>query len=221
MPNIITIPTPCHENWDTMTPNDKGRHCDSCAKTVIDFTHWKTTDIVVTLQNSKNICGRFTNTQLDVPIPTSEDFVKQIAYFKMSTLKKIAAIFLFVFMVGGSSCNENQQLTGQIVSKKIDPIDQSRYVGEPVAINVIDSPPSLQHPIIKTPNIPITTKGKIALVKKPLQMGAPKCMDTKSLNKDSIVKIGTTVGAVEFVTPVTEEPLMGKVIFNKIDSTKK
>jgi hypothetical protein len=221
MPNIITIPTPCHENWDAMTPNDKGRHCDSCAKTVIDFTHWKTTDIIVTLQNSKNICGRFTNTQLDVPIPTSEDFVKQIAYFKISTVKKIAAIFLFVFMVGASSCSENEILTGQIISKKIDPVKQSRYVGEAVAINVIDSPPSLQHTTIKTPKIPITTIGKIAIIKKPLQMGAPKCIDTKALNKDSIVKIGTTVGEVEMVTPVIEEPLMGKVVFNKIDSTKK
>jgi hypothetical protein len=34
----LHIPTPCHENWDAMTPRGDGRHCASCAKTVVDLT---------------------------------------------------------------------------------------------------------------------------------------------------------------------------------------
>lgn len=34
----ITIPEPCHESWDKMSPNDNGRFCLSCSKTVVDFT---------------------------------------------------------------------------------------------------------------------------------------------------------------------------------------
>lgn len=32
----LHIPTPCHENWDAMTPAGNGRHCASCNHQVID-----------------------------------------------------------------------------------------------------------------------------------------------------------------------------------------
>ncbi|WP_452603321.1 hypothetical protein [Pontimicrobium sp. MEBiC06410] len=28
----LSIPKSCHENWDAMTPKDKGRHCKVCEK---------------------------------------------------------------------------------------------------------------------------------------------------------------------------------------------
>jgi hypothetical protein len=34
----LLIPKPCHENWDAMSPRDDGRHCATCAKTVVDLT---------------------------------------------------------------------------------------------------------------------------------------------------------------------------------------
>src|SRR6185312_6798590 len=36
----ISIPKPCHENWDTMSVNEQGRHCGSCNKTVVDFSSY-------------------------------------------------------------------------------------------------------------------------------------------------------------------------------------
>jgi hypothetical protein len=34
----VRIPSPCHEDWNRMTPNERGRHCAACDKTVVDVT---------------------------------------------------------------------------------------------------------------------------------------------------------------------------------------
>lgn len=65
LPIRISIPNPCHENWDDMTPADKGRFCASCQKTVLDFTNASDREIASVLKNSKNACGRFRANQLD------------------------------------------------------------------------------------------------------------------------------------------------------------
>jgi len=65
----IHIPTPCHENWDAMTPEAKGRFCGSCAKVVVDFSVMTDNEVLNYLKkNSGSTCGHFTSDQLDRPI---------------------------------------------------------------------------------------------------------------------------------------------------------
>ena len=66
----ISIPEPCSEKWDEMTPNEKGRHCDSCSKTVVDFRSKTDKEIQNYFTNHKNVCGRFNNWQLDRDLAT-------------------------------------------------------------------------------------------------------------------------------------------------------
>lgn len=63
----ISIPEPCHEEWNKMIPNEKGRFCESCSKTVVDFTTMLPDDIkYYFLENrGKSICGRMKQSQLD------------------------------------------------------------------------------------------------------------------------------------------------------------
>ncbi|WP_042722489.1 hypothetical protein [Flavobacterium sp. B17] len=60
----LTIPAPCHENWDTMTSEEKGRFCSVCSKTVRDFTASPDEEIINQLTSEPVICGRFTVGQL-------------------------------------------------------------------------------------------------------------------------------------------------------------
>jgi hypothetical protein len=109
MPTVISIPTPCHEDWNKMTTKDQGRHCNVCSKTVVDFTAWQPQQILLHFENNINVCGRFRTDQLDEPIPTKKDFIKQISHFSIPFLKKVAAIFFFVFTILGNSFKAQAQ----------------------------------------------------------------------------------------------------------------
>ena len=61
----IKIENPCNEDWSKMTKAEQGRFCDSCQKTVTDFSEMSLEEIKETLRNSSGrICGRIKNSQL-------------------------------------------------------------------------------------------------------------------------------------------------------------
>ena len=61
----ISIPTPCHENWQDMTAANKGRFCASCQKSVIDFTKSSDRHIAEVFKKEGDVCGRFLKSQLE------------------------------------------------------------------------------------------------------------------------------------------------------------
>lgn len=62
----LHIDEPCHEKWSEMTPNEQGRFCSSCRKTVTDFTGLTDNEILETMRtNGSSICGRFYAHQLE------------------------------------------------------------------------------------------------------------------------------------------------------------
>ncbi len=65
----IQIDNPCEENWNTMTKTDKGKFCAMCEKNVIDFSKLTDNEILKIIESNtngnKNLCGRFTKTQLN------------------------------------------------------------------------------------------------------------------------------------------------------------
>ncbi|UKB81402.1 hypothetical protein [Chryseobacterium sp. MEBOG07] len=60
----LTIPKPCHENWEAMTTDEKGKLCGVCSKTVTDFTGYSDEELLMSFKSDKKVCGRFTDDQL-------------------------------------------------------------------------------------------------------------------------------------------------------------
>lgn len=62
----LSIPEPCHEDWNNMTPTLQGRYCQACEKEVTDFSQMTDTQIIQFIEKGKgNHCGRFRFDQLD------------------------------------------------------------------------------------------------------------------------------------------------------------
>ncbi len=60
----IQIPHPCSEDFNSMTPQEKGRFCSHCQKCVIDFRSMDIKEIRSYLKENPDSCGTFYNVQL-------------------------------------------------------------------------------------------------------------------------------------------------------------
>ena len=119
MNSAISIPDPCHENWNAMQPEDQGRHCPACATTVTDFTAWAPEDIVTYLRinAATKTCGRFRKEQLtEQPASVNlYDLAENIHAAAISFTKKIAILILIVVGMSTASCS-NETIGKAIVS---------------------------------------------------------------------------------------------------------
>jgi len=119
MKHKITIPEPCHENWDKMTPNENGRFCASCSKTVIDFSKMLPEEIQHFFIQNRNekICGRFKKSQLEtitIQIP-SRVLYSQTHYHKMFLLALFVAMGTTLFSCQDKEGNKQKIDTIEVV----------------------------------------------------------------------------------------------------------
>ena len=127
----ISIPTPCHEDWEAMIPNEKGRHCNSCVKTVVDFTTMSDEEIKNFFLNRKEekVCGRFRTEQLHrITIELPEN----IFYIPLPFWKKFLAACLLVFSTTLFSCETKLKGDVAIIKEKIE------QPGSPITEDYID-----------------------------------------------------------------------------------
>ena len=75
----ISVPKPCHEDWNTMTDSPDvrtgigGRHCDKCEHTVMDLTRVSDAQLIdLFRKDAMPKCARFTQGQLDRVIALEE-----------------------------------------------------------------------------------------------------------------------------------------------------
>ncbi len=104
----ITIPKPCHENWETMTPQEKGRFCSVCSKMVRDFTVASDDEIMNAFSNAaEEICGSFYESQLN----------RDLQYSYINSVFVRFAVG-FIFTTGGLvSLQAQQKLRGFVFAQ--------------------------------------------------------------------------------------------------------
>lgn len=95
---MIIIPQTCKEDWNRMTPVEKGRICDKCCKTVLDFSQMSKDEVLNVLRERRkageSICGRFRASHLT---PVSEVKPGSKAFEKISRIRVFLAAVLLVF----------------------------------------------------------------------------------------------------------------------------
>lgn len=110
----VVIPKPCHENWQQMTPDEQGRFCGVCVRSVIDFTEMNDAQVKTFFYENagKKICGRFRNEQVDdgliFKIP------KSVIYKKRKFRK---AFLLALFVVMGTTLFSCKNASGRTIGE--------------------------------------------------------------------------------------------------------
>jgi hypothetical protein len=186
----IKIPTPCHEDWNKMTPTDKGAFCKSCAKEVVDFSVMKDEDVLQFLIRHKgqSVCGRATTTQLDKFHLTIDE---KIIYSNIRVWKKYLAILLICFGSFLVSCKQPV--------KKIN-----KDIGKTQIVNTIDTTvlPILNFDTLKQNGWSIPTPPP-----------PPFCNAPKSVTVGEMVVQGDI-----YIEPVEPEQRVKEVLPLQIDS---
>lgn len=163
----LTVPNPCNENWDNMTPDDNGRHCSKCAKKVIDFTTMTTEQIqeIFTQKNTGGICGRFNKVQL---IQTQIELPQNILQIHLPLYKRFLVASLLVFSATLFSCEANT--TGEPVNMPELTMDKKSIaiIGDTILVEkVVDTiPTKINHigkPATCDARTSIDIKGDVAI----------------------------------------------------------
>ncbi len=131
----ITIPEPCHEDWNKMLPDAKGKFCNSCSKSVYDFTTKTDAEINSILQENegKELCGHLFKTQLNRPLNISVPYhllPKNLPLYKAFA---IACFFVFGTMLFSCTNQDNKQID------KIEILDKENQFAGGVIVAPIDN----------------------------------------------------------------------------------
>lgn len=184
----LEIKEPCHEDWNKMKIGMISRHCDSCDKSVMDFTKMHRAEIITYILSNPNdnVCGRMTRDQFDfhhTDIPVLIETLHK-------TNNPNPFLIMALVCLSLSSCAQEQP-NGNIKT----PPAIEHTLGEIAVPPVIDDS-------LKVKNPPIKMMGKVAC--EPIDQGGIEPVMVGDI--EPVVQ-----GGIGFYDPEEEEPKSEKV----------
>jgi hypothetical protein len=107
----VSIPEPCHEDWDKMTNTEKGKFCGLCQKEVHDISSFSDKKLVDFLERNDNACVQM------LPSQTERNLMPE----KRSPLLSRAAVALGLISLSATGNALSQRKTMGAVAYQKDP----------------------------------------------------------------------------------------------------
>lgn len=167
---IINVPKPCHEDWDEMTPKDKGRFCKSCSKTVVDFTKMNAAQVQNYFKQNwgKSVCGHFYTHQVGqngiIIQFNKKDIPRQLPFYKMFLLALFIAMGTTLFSCKSETGDKVVIDRIEVIKDTIQEIDSAKVSSVDKKNHKTDSlkncKPKLKDSLQKDiPPLPLVTTG--------------------------------------------------------------
>lgn len=174
----LTVSQPCHESWDEMLPEEKGRYCAACRKTVVDFSAMSDRQLAEFFKTRREpVCGRFYSDQLNRELSVPKKHIPWAMYLFRLTWPA------FVLML--KSCTQKKQTTGLTIVRP-QANDRRNTMGD----TVFNIAPAVTEMRLQVPE-PKTLKGELIL--------EPADVDVQPVNgsTDSLAKGTSNVDTSE------------------------
>jgi len=214
----LRIDKPCTENWNKMTPTERGAFCQKCCKQVLDFTNQTNIQIQTALKNSngKEVCAKITKDQLS---SLNLEFNQWQSSATMNVQRMSFYALLFVFGLSMVSCTSQedeqrvktlQQSVSQVLKAEKKSVQKTARVQPRRIISEVTEPKS-----------EVIIDEKILTLEKPIKKPVEKPKPTLTRDDLAVVttrEIGTIMmGAmvmmpqyVEYIEEVAPEKVYDK-----------
>lgn len=113
----LRIENPCHENWEQMTPLEKGRFCDACQKKVHDFTNSSNEELInLPKLNDRHLCGRVKTSFLTEQFVAHQQKKQYLQYLKTFCLAAIIGFGASLFTVKSAVASNLNKLKNEYLA---------------------------------------------------------------------------------------------------------
>ncbi|MGC4104594.1 carboxypeptidase-like regulatory domain-containing protein [Ferruginibacter sp.] len=120
----LSIPEPCHENWDAMAPSEQGRFCNACAKQVVDFSNMSDAEVLnyFSTITTEKVCGRAYPDQLERTISMPKEIKKRKFWY----WNYITMLLLFFSKTNNTKAQNKRMTTGSVQKVSADQLNVVR-----------------------------------------------------------------------------------------------